>query len=305
MIKKLGKRIRALRLAQEFSQEEFCGDESELSVRQLSRIENGTCNPTFTKITYIADRLGVSLAELTEERFELPLRYKELKTFLLKNQTFGDPKRLAEKEAFLTEIYDEFFHDLPEEEQLVIEILDSRLAIITEAQAFSAEKILGDYLNQVKAKSTYRINDLVLLDLYFLCLSFDETSPLSSSEEMIYHRLVNNLLLHQASLPLEELFMLNKVLIGIADDCLKRGFLHHLPQLMATISDIMTKTQDFAHLPILKLLNWKQELATTKKLEQAEIHFQDACLFANLTGDPYLLDRLHQEWERDALLFER
>lgn len=43
------------------SRSEFCGDESELSIRQLIRIENGESRPTLTKLKYIAERLGVKI----------------------------------------------------------------------------------------------------------------------------------------------------------------------------------------------------------------------------------------------------
>lgn len=38
-MKKFGEKIRLMREEKEISREEFCGDETELSVRQLARIE--------------------------------------------------------------------------------------------------------------------------------------------------------------------------------------------------------------------------------------------------------------------------
>lgn len=47
--KEFGQRVRYLREKLAITREEFCEDELELSVRQLSRIEAGQCKPTFSK----------------------------------------------------------------------------------------------------------------------------------------------------------------------------------------------------------------------------------------------------------------
>ncbi|MFR7048371.1 helix-turn-helix domain-containing protein, partial [Streptococcus pneumoniae] len=56
-MREFGEKIKRLRLAKKISRSEFCGDESELSIRQLIRIENGESRPTLTKLKYIAERL--------------------------------------------------------------------------------------------------------------------------------------------------------------------------------------------------------------------------------------------------------
>lgn len=46
------------------SRPDFCGDEQELTVRQLSRIESGASQPSLPKLAYIARRLGVPVYSL-------------------------------------------------------------------------------------------------------------------------------------------------------------------------------------------------------------------------------------------------
>ncbi|WP_153055069.1 helix-turn-helix domain-containing protein, partial [Streptococcus suis] len=46
--KEFGQRVRQLRETASLTREQFCGDELELSVRQLTRIEAGTSKPTFS-----------------------------------------------------------------------------------------------------------------------------------------------------------------------------------------------------------------------------------------------------------------
>ena len=82
----LGKKIRILREEKSLTRESFCQDETELTVRQLARIECGESLPTLPKLTYISKQLAVPISLLiNEDHMELPKRYLELK-HILKNQ---------------------------------------------------------------------------------------------------------------------------------------------------------------------------------------------------------------------------
>lgn len=94
-MEKFGEKIRLMREEKGISREEFCGDETELSVRQLARIELNQSIPNLSKASFIANRLGVKLGTLTDgDSLELPKRYKELKYLLLRTPTYGDQVRL-------------------------------------------------------------------------------------------------------------------------------------------------------------------------------------------------------------------
>ncbi|HGS3022389.1 TPA: helix-turn-helix domain-containing protein [Streptococcus pneumoniae] len=95
-MRKFGEKIKRLRLAKKISRSEFCGDESELSIRQLIRIENGESRPTLTKLKYIAERLGVEDYKLMPSYIELDKEYLELKYFLMRTPTYED-ETIAQK----------------------------------------------------------------------------------------------------------------------------------------------------------------------------------------------------------------
>ncbi|WP_158527561.1 helix-turn-helix domain-containing protein, partial [Streptococcus gallolyticus] len=65
-MEKFGIKVRALREKKGISREEFCGDETELSVRQLARIESNQSIPNLSKAQFIANQLGVTLDTLTD-----------------------------------------------------------------------------------------------------------------------------------------------------------------------------------------------------------------------------------------------
>ena len=105
MLKHFGSKVRNLRVTRNITREDFCGDETELSVRQLARIESGQSIPNLTKAHYIAKQLNVKLDILTGgESLELPKRYKELKYLLLRTPTYGDQVRLDRKNDYFDEI---------------------------------------------------------------------------------------------------------------------------------------------------------------------------------------------------------
>lgn len=115
--KEFGQRVRYLREKLAITREEFCEDELELSVRQLSRIEAGQCKPTFSKIGFIASRLNMGLYELMPDYVQLPERYSRLKYEVLRTPTYGDQFLVEQRNQMLTIIYDEYYDELPEEEK--------------------------------------------------------------------------------------------------------------------------------------------------------------------------------------------
>ena len=54
----IGKKLRRLREEKGMTREVLCNDESELTVRQLVRIEKGESLPSLKKLEYIANMLG-------------------------------------------------------------------------------------------------------------------------------------------------------------------------------------------------------------------------------------------------------
>lgn len=295
-----GKRVKELRQAKKITKEDFCGDETELSTRQLTRIESGVSTPTLAKVIFIAQRLGVKVGELAdEEQFKLPKRYKELKFLLLHTQTHMNPEKILQREKFLDEIFQYFYDDLPEEEQLVIEVLHSQLEIFVRNESHSANKILHDYLAQTLKKTIYHTNDLILLHLYFLYLD-SKNYKSSLFSETTYSQVIQNLLSLSEKLPAEKLFLLNQVLIsafGRTESLNYRS--KHIQNIINALEQSFQKIPDLQKLPILNLMKWKHQIYIGHDPEKAKAYFDEAHLFAKLTQDEYLLTKLELEWKKD------
>ena len=93
----IGKKIKIMRMARGWTQADLCGDETELTIRQLARIENGQAMPTIPKLAYLAQQLDVNLQDLVDlATVELPKKYLALKNKLIRCHTYGDPDRIAQ-----------------------------------------------------------------------------------------------------------------------------------------------------------------------------------------------------------------
>ncbi|BAH80590.1 MULTISPECIES: helix-turn-helix domain-containing protein [Streptococcus] len=303
MLEHFGEKVRGLRLEKGISREELCGDEAELSVRQLARIELGQSIPSLAKVIFIAKALEVSVGYLTDgANLELPKRYKELKYLILRTPTYMDDRKLQVRESQFDEIFENYYDQLPEEEQLIIECLQATLdTLLSENINFGVE-LLQEYFKQTKVKLRFKQNDLILIELYLAYLDIEGMYG-EYSDKVFYDSLLDNLLKQFDDFELDELFIVNKIIIDISSLSIKTNKLDNLEKTIAISQKIMAKIQDWNRMPILKLIEWKYFLIKQKNRKQAEESYTKACLFAQITGDKYLEEQLIKEWEKDICAY--
>ncbi|HEP6141502.1 TPA: transcriptional regulator Rgg4/ComR [Streptococcus pyogenes] len=300
MLEHFGGKVKVLRLEKRISREDLCGDESELSVRQLARIELGQSIPSLSKVIFIAKALNVSVGYLTDGAdLELPKRYKELKYLILRTPTYMDDGKLQVREEQFDEIFEDYYDKLPEEEKIIIDCLQATLdTLLSENTNFGIDLLQG-YFNQIKTKVRFRQNDLILLELYLAYLDIEGMDG-QYSDKIFYDSLLDNLSEQFEQFELDELFIVNKIIIDISSLSLKNNRLDNLEKAIEMSQKIMAKIQDWNRMPILKLIEWKYFLIKQKDIIKAEQSFMKACLFAQMTADQYLENKLIQEWEKDV-----
>ena len=300
MLEHFGGKVKVLRLEKRISREDLCGDESELSVRQLARIELGQSIPSLSKVIFIAKALNVSVGYLTDGAdLELPKRYKELKYLILRTPTYMDDGKLQVREEQFDEIFEDYYDKLPEEEKIIIDCLQATLdTLLSENTNFGID-LLQEYFNQIKTKVRFRQNDLILLELYLAYLDIEGMDG-QYSDKIFYDSLLDNLSEQFEQFELDELFIVNKIIIDISSLSLKNNRRDNLEKAIEMSQKIMAKIQDWNRMPILKLIEWKYFLIKQKDIIKAEQSFMKACLFAQMTADQYLENKLIQEWEKDV-----
>ncbi|HHH8425080.1 TPA: transcriptional regulator Rgg4/ComR, partial [Streptococcus pyogenes] len=282
MLEHFGGKVKVLRLEKRISREDLCGDESELSVRQLARIELGQSIPSLSKVIFIAKALNVSVGYLTDGAdLELPKRYKELKYLILRTPTYMDDGKLQVREEQFDEIFEDYYDKLPEEEKIIIDCLQATLdTLLSENTNFGID-LLQEYFNQIKTKVRFRQNDLILLELYLAYLDIEGMDG-QYSDKIFYDSLLDNLSeqfeqFEQFELDeLDELFIVNKIIIDISSLSLKNNRLDNLEKAIEMSQKIMAKIQDWNRMPILKLIEWKYFLIKQKDIIKAEQSFMKA-----------------------------
>ncbi len=294
-----GIKVRALREEKGISREEFCGDEAELSVRQLARIESQQSIPNLGKAQFIANQLGVKLGTLTDgDSLELPRRYEELKYLLLRTPTYGDKIRLERKSKYFDEISENFYDILPEEERVIIDSLQAKLDVHFSDDVNFGEGILNDYFDQVNRKKNFNVNDLILIDLYFICL--ESAKAYEGIYSIDFYDKFMEKLINQKRISPETDLILNNVLLNNIDLAFQFKREYYVERVIEISNRIMTEIHDFQRRPILSLVEWKYYLKFKNDFVAAEQSFTNATLFARLVGDDYLEDKLKEEWKLDT-----
>lgn len=297
MLSDFGVKVRQLRESKGIAREEFCGDETELSVRQLARIETGSLS-TLSKAQFIAKRLGVSLGELTDgESLELPDRYKELKYLILRTPTYMDSEKLKIREEQFDEIYEDYYDKLPEEEKLMVTFIQSKFEVYQTGNVDFGTEVIKDYFNQLKKRKLYKLNDLVLIELFLLCSvvsNFDKTI----FDEIFYEKIKTSLINQSQTLPIEDLYLLNSILLVCADVSVRLQRYDDLDRILLISHQIMTKIQDFQKMPIYYMLKWEYCWFGLNDFKQAEECYKQAILFAGVINGDYLVNKLEEEWRK-------
>ncbi|CYV87283.1 TPA: helix-turn-helix domain-containing protein [Streptococcus suis] len=302
--KEFGQRVRQLRESASMTREQFCDDELELSVRQLTRIEAGTSKPTFSKIQYIATRLGMGLYELMPDYVSLPERYSKLKFDVLRTPTYGNEDLAEKRDAMMTEIYDDYYDELPEEEKIVVDTLCSLFDVLdTDSQEYGKE-ILDDYLHQSYHRSKLSINDLMILRLFIEHCQLEDLS-VGTSNYALFTDLIEKLPQSIYDVHSESLFIVRDLFLAIVRILFSKELYDHIPVYIEKIENIMELSQDFQKKPILNLVKWKYELKVQHNHEIAERYYNEAITFASLLNQFHLKEKLQMEWEKDTQSLKR
>lgn len=294
--KEFGLKIRQLRQEKNLTREEFCGDETELSVRQLSRIESGESKPTLAKITYIANRFGKSLYEVMPDYVSLPEKYLKLKYDVLRTPTYEEEKKIDWRDEILTEIYDTYYEELPEEEQITVDTIRSMFDVHDTREATYGKEILEEYFFQISHKDRFSVNELLMSKLFIEHYIFTDTKD---SYQSIFNHLLDTLPSQIDFMEQKDLFILRDVLFAVISAAGREENYAVLPAIIDTIEQIMVRTQDYQKLPILRMINWKYALVVEGDAEKGAKFFEEAKLAARMIGDQHLQKKIDIEWESD------
>ena len=295
----LGEKVRILREEKGLSRPVFCGDESELSVRQLVRIEKGEFRPTIKTLEYIADRLEIPSYVLMPDYKELPKRYQELKYFLLHHPDYGDKELQEQKEEYFDEIFENFYDDLPRDEKMIVDCLQA----IDEVRATDNEQygiaLLDESFEELWNQREFSFSDLLKIRLYFLCSYLENIKKgrLSISEQqklqLMFQKVCNNV----ENSGTDDLFLVRDVLFAGLGSCELLNDLELFKLAVEKLNWISEKTRDFQKQPIVLMVEWKYYIQTD--YDTAKQKYEEAKMMARMFGNEKLIVSLDNEWSKD------
>ena len=298
-INELGDKVRLLREEKGLSRPVFCGDESELSVRQLVRIEKGEFRPTIKTLEYIADRLEIPSYVLMPDYKELPKRYQELKYFLLHHPDYGDKELQEQKEEYFDEIFECFYDDLPRDEKVLVDCLQA----IDEVRATDNEQygiaLLDESFEELWNQREFSFSDLLKIRLYFLCSYLEniKKGQLSISEQqklqLMFQKVCNNV----ENSGTDDLFLVRDVLFAGLGSCELLNDLELFKLAVEKLNWISEKTRDFQKQPIVLMVEWKYYIQMD--YDTAKQKYEEAKMMARMFGNEKLIASLDNEWSED------
>ncbi|HFS6226519.1 TPA: helix-turn-helix domain-containing protein [Streptococcus pneumoniae] len=288
--REIGYKIKTIRRSCGKTQIDICGDESELTIRQLARIENGQALATLPKLLLIADKLGVSLQNIVDVKvIEIPKGFLKLKDELIHSQTYADKGRIERKEAILEEIYENYYENLPEEEQLIVDVTQARFYIYGSSDVTYGLGLVEEYFQQLLKKKYFSVNDLLIIELYFFCCA------MGLEDKEHFEELAQKVLLCSEYEDKASLVQMEKVLLSLFIQIQTEDSLIYIQ----TFEKIIAKTRHVFYRPHLFLLKAKYALFVDKNILEAESFYEKAISLAELLDDQVLVQRILAEKQID------
>ena len=295
----LGEKVRLLREEKGLSRPVFCGDESELSVRQLVRIEKGEFRPTIKTLEYIANRLGIPSYVLMPDYKELPKRYQELKYFLLHHPDYGDKKLQEQKEEYFDEIFECFYDDLPRDEKVLVDCLQAIDAVRATDNEQYGIALLDESFEELWNQREFSFSDLLKIRLYFLCSYLEniKKGQLSISEQQKLQLMFQKVCDNVENSSTDDLFLVRDVLFAGLGSCELLNDLELFKLAVEKLNWISEKTRDFQKQPIVLMVEWKYYIQTD--YDTAKQKYEEAKMMARMFGNEKLIVSLDKEWSKD------
>ena len=291
----IGKRIRTLRTEKGLSRETFCGDEKELTVRQLGRIETGNNLPSLAKLDYIAGVLGIPISQLIDERLLIvPKEYLKLKTKLIRQSIHGDKEKIRQREDIFEEIQEHFYDQLPEDEQVAVEVLQAIDDVYVSENAEFGEGLIEEYFNQTLLQTEYSVNDLLILYLYFLsnAISFKRNDD-------VLKKVRNNIVTIIDCSDNTYMHLLQRVLIAILLYQMRNEYYENISVIFSFLREIMMEIQDSTLKPTVDYFEAKYYLYGEKNKEKALQYYEKAISGAEFFNDINFKNRVIEEMKEE------
>ena len=261
----------------------------------MGRIETGNNLPSLAKLDYIAEVLGVPMSQLIDEGLLIvPKEYLKLKTKLIRQSIHGDKEKIRQREAIFEEIQERFYDQLPEDEQVAVEVLQAIDDVYVSENSDFGEGLIEEYFEQLLLKTNYDTNDLLILHLYFLKCTLN-AKPIDNVFENIY----SNILGQNNFSDVIYIHLIQRVIVSIVLYHFNIEYYDLIPQTLSAVREIMDEIQDFALLPTVDFFEAKYYIHTNANKNLVLGYYDKEINGAELLNDKAFKDRVIEEKNKD------
>ena len=235
----------------------------------------------------------------------MPERYKEIKYFLLHHPDYGDKELQEQKDAYFDEIFEDFYDNLPRDEQIMIDCLQAIDQVRAGQNSLYGQGVLENSFDSLVDVEPFHTSTLLKSRLYFLCALMDGLNSgfikETTQEEIV---LLFKKLCHQIEeTELEDLYLLRDALFA-ALCCLELvGEFSYFKMAVDKLNYIMNRTRDFQKKPLILMVEWKYYIQCD--FNEANRKYQEAKVVAQIFGNEELITSLDIEWQEDIKKYIR
>ena len=251
--------------------------------------------PSLAKLDYIVGVLGIPMSQLIDEGMIIvPKEYLKLKTKLIRQSIHGDEEKVRQREAIFEDIQEHFYDQLPEDEQVAVEVLQAIDDVYVSENVEFGEGLIEEYFNQTLLQTEYSVNDLLILYLYFLsnAISFKRNDD-------VLKKVRNNIVTIIDCSDNTYMHLLQRVLIAILLYQLRNEYYEDISVIFNFLREIMMEIQDSNLKPTVDYLEAKYYLYGEKDKEKALQYYEKAINGAEFFNDMNFKNRVIEEMKEE------
>ena len=189
----------------------------------------------------------------------------------------------------IDKIYVDYYDNLPEEEQVIIEAMQLELDVYSSKNPNYAISFLDEYFKQILKKDKYTYNDLFIIRLYFLCCI------MGLEDNQYFDELSTKVIKNIDYSNYDNLYMMERIILNIIVRIDPNKFLEYANML----DRIIAETNNYQHKPLVYAVKAKYHVLVDKNFEKASVLYDKAIQFAELLEDDVLIKNLMKEKEED------
>lgn len=181
---------------------------------------------------------------------------------------------------------------------MIVDILTT-ISDVNESELIElGNHLLEDYLDQLKKKNTYTLNDLLLIKLLLIIMIHDDDIYCNPGWQLL-PQIVQRLLVDDGELLIYQQFVLRDTLFLALGLFFRLGDYKKVREILDRLIQIMERTQDYQEKSLIDMFEWKYYLSYKNDIKKAKEYYESAIHFAEMIKEDMLLKKLKQEWQQD------